>query len=165
VAAGTCLGVLAIGSRAPDFTARLHDGSEFHLSEVRGKQNVVLYFYPKDGSAGCTAQACSFRDSYAAIDAHDAIILGVSGDSEESHRSFKAHNTLSFPLISDTDGRLRALYGVKSALRLIRPRITYVIDKQGAIRAAFRHDVAIGRHLRDTLEALQALQPDVAASG
>jgi peroxiredoxin Q/BCP len=149
--------VLAIGSQAPGFTARLDDGSEFRLEGLRGEKNVVLYFYPKDGTAGCTAEACSFRDSYAAIVAHDAIILGVSGDTEQSHRAFKERNALGFPLISDPDGRLRALYDVNGVLPLLRPRITYVIDKQGMIRAAFRHDLAIGRHLSDTLAALAAL--------
>ena len=158
MAARTRLGLLAAGTRAPDFTARLDDGSEFHLADQLGQKNLVLYFYPKDGSAGCTAQACSFRDSYAAIGAHDAIIVGVSSDSEDSHRSFREEHALSFPLIADQDGRLRELYDVRSLLPFIRPRITYVIDKHGVIRAAFRHDVAIGRHLTDTLAALEALQ-------
>jgi peroxiredoxin Q/BCP len=158
MAGGASLVVLAAGSQAPDFTARLDDGSEFRLAAMRGEKHVVLYFYPRDGSAGCTAQACSFRDSYAASSAYDAIILGVSGDSEESHRSFKDEHALGFPLISDGSGRLRDLYDVKSALPMLRPRITYVIDKQGVIRAPFRHDLAIGRHLSDTLEALEALQ-------
>ena len=157
--------MLAVGSPAPDFTARLDDGSEFRLADMRGQKHIVLYFYPKDGTTGCTSQACSFRDSYAAIGAYDATILGVSGDSEASHLSFKEQNALSFPLISDPEGRLRDLYDVKSALPLIRPRITYVIDKHGMIRAAFRHDVAIGRHLSDTLDALDALQRDSQAAG
>lgn len=149
--------MLAVGTLAPDFTARLDDGTEFRLADMRGDKHVVLYFYPKDGSSGCTAQACSFRDSYAAIRAYDAVIYGVSGDSEESHRSFKADHALSFPLISDPDGRIRDLYEVKSTLPGFRPRITYVIDKQGTIRSAFRHDIAISRHLSDTLDALEAL--------
>jgi peroxiredoxin Q/BCP len=149
--------MLAAGSPAPSFTARLDDGSEFSLDRQRGSKNVVLYFYPRDGSAGCTAEACSFRDSYAAIADYDAVIIGVSGDSEASHRVFKERNALGFPLISDPDGSLRALYDVKSVLPLLRPRITYVIDKQGVIRAAFRHDLAIGRHLSDTLAALEAV--------
>jgi peroxiredoxin Q/BCP len=118
---------------------------------------VVLYFYPKDFSQGCTRQACSFRDSYAAVQAYDAIIIGVSRDSQASHTLFKQQHGLSFPLIADADGRIGDLYDVKSLLPLIRPRITYVIDKEGLIRSAFRHDVAIGRHLSDTLDALEAL--------
>jgi peroxiredoxin Q/BCP len=157
--------VLAVGSPAPDFAATLDDGSAFQLSSVQGEKHVVLYFYPKDGSAGCTAQACSFRDSYAAIGAHDAVLIGVSGDSEASHRQFKEHHALDFPLISDGDGRLRDLYDVKGTLPVMRPRITYVIDKQGVIRSAFRHDLAIGRHLGDTLAALASLQEEAWAAG
>ena len=157
--------MLSVGSEAPDFAGRLDDGSEFHLAAMRGQKNVVLYFYPKDGTSGCTAEACSFRDNYSAIGAYDAVIIGVSGDSEESHRSFKQSNSLSFPLVSDRDGKVRALYDVKSMLPLIQPRITYVIDKQGTIRAAFRHDLAIGKHLSDTLDALEGLQADAAAAG
>jgi peroxiredoxin Q/BCP len=155
--------VLAPGSVAPDFTARLDEGSEFRLAEMRGVKNVVLYFYPKDFSQGCTRQACSFRDSYAAVQAYDAVIVGVSRDSEASHASFKQEHGLAFPLISDAEGRLGDLYDVKSALPLIRPRVTYVIDKQGVIRSAFRHDIAIGRHLSDTLAALEALTATVGA--
>ena len=150
--------MLAPGTAAPDFTARLDDGSEFRLGEMRGAKNVVLYFYPKDFSQGCTKQACSFRDSYAAVQAYDAVIVGVSLDSEASHASFKQEHGLAFPLISDAGGRLSELYDVKSALPLIRPRVTYVIDKAGVIQAAFRHDIAVGRHLRDTLDALEKIQ-------
>ena len=92
--------MLPAGSPAPDFMARLDDGSEFSLASQRGVKNVVLYFYPKDGTTGCTAEACSFRDNYAAIAAYDAIIIGVSGDTEASHREFKHEYDLSFPLIA-----------------------------------------------------------------
>jgi thioredoxin-dependent peroxiredoxin len=105
------------------------------------------------------------RDNYDAIGAYDAMILGVSGDSEDSHRRFKQKNDLGFPLISDAEGRLRDLYEIKSGIKVIRPRITYIIDKQGVIRSAFRHDIAIGKHLRDTLDALKAIQASVASSG
>ena len=149
--------MLRPGARAPDFTARLDDGSDFDLAALRGQKNVVLYFYPKDFSQGCTKQACSFRDSYAAVQGYDAMIIGVSRDSEASHAAFKSEHGLSFPLIADPDGRIHDLYDVRTALPLIRPRITYVIDKQGVIRFAFRHDIAIGRHLTDTLAALESL--------
>jgi peroxiredoxin Q/BCP len=152
--------MLQSGLPAPDFSARLADGGEFRLSALRGVKNVVLYFYPKDFSQGCTRQACSFRDSYAAVQAHDAVVVGVSRDSEASHASFRQEHGLGFPLISDEDGRLGELYDVKGVLPLLRPRVTYVIDKRGVIRSAFRHDVAIGRHLSDTLAALEKLQPE-----
>jgi len=149
--------MLGVNTQAPDFETTLDDGTPFRLSELRGSSNVVLYFYPADFTGGCTAQACSFRDNYDTVKAYDAIIVGVSGDTAESHVEFREKNNLGFPLISDPDRKIADLYGVKSALPFIRPRITYVIDKQGVIRAAFRHDVAIGRHLSDTLEALEKL--------
>jgi peroxiredoxin Q/BCP len=143
---------------APDFEALLDNGDTFRLSALRGDKNVVLYFYPKDFSRGCTAQACSFRDNYGAVQDHDAVIIGLSGDSAESHREFREVHRLPFPIIADGDGKLRELYEVTSAIRLLTPRITYVIDKAGIIRAAFRHDIAIGRHLEDTLAALEQIE-------
>ena len=150
--------MLPLHTPAPDFDATLDTGEEFRLSQLRGEKNVVIYFYPRDFSSGCTAQACSFRDNYSEIRDYDAVIIGVSGDSAESHRDFKETHSLPFPIISDPDGRLRDLYGVRSAIPLLRPRVTYVIDKQGVIQAAFRHDLAIGRHLSDTLSALEELE-------
>jgi len=150
--------VLQPGQPAPEFEAKLDDGSTFRLADHRGKRNVVLYFYPSDFSSGCTAQACWFRDSYASIGAYDAIIVGVSRDSAESHRAFKEKYSLAYPIITDPDGALAETFDVRSSLPLIRPRVTYVIDKAGVVRAAFRHDVAIGRHLKDTLAALEAIK-------
>ena len=150
--------MLEVGTRAPLFEAPLDDGSTFRLADMAGDKNVVLYFYPKDGSSGCTKQACDFRDSYASIRAYDAVIVGVSRDSVESHRKFKEHNQLSFPIASDVDGSIHAMYEVHPILGILRPRITYVIDKRGVIRAAFRHDIAIGRHLPDTVAALESIQ-------
>jgi peroxiredoxin Q/BCP len=149
--------MLKVNQSAPDFETTLDDGSPFRLSDLRGEKNVVLYFYPADFTGGCTAEACGFRDNYDTVKRYDAIILGVSGDSAESHAAFSEKHNLGFPLISDPDRRIADLYEVRSSLPKIRPRITYVIDKEGIIRASFRHDVAIGRHLTDTLDALEAL--------
>jgi thioredoxin-dependent peroxiredoxin len=150
--------MLRVNSPAPDFEATLDDGSPFRLSGLRGEKNVVLYFYPKDFSGGCTRQACSFRDNYNAVKGYDAVIIGVSSDDEESHRRFKEEHSLPFPIITDPDRKVSELYGLRPILGLIRPRATYVIDKQGVIRKAFQHNVFIGRHLSDTLEALDQLQ-------
>lgn len=143
---------------APDFETTLDDGTPFRLSEMRGHKNVVLYFYPADFTGGCTAQACSFRDNYDTVKGFDAIIVGVSGDSQEKHVSFREKHNLGFPLIADEDRSIAALYEIKSSLPGVRPRITYVIDKQGVIRSAFRHDLAIGKHLSDTLDALENIE-------
>lgn len=149
--------MLAPGSLAPDFTAPLDDGSSFTLSAWRGRKHVVLYFYPKDFTAGCTAQACSFRDSYGAIAAHDAIIVGVSGDGAESHASFKERHGLPFPLIADPEGTVRARYDVKGWIPWVPPRITYVIDKEGVIRAAIRHDFRVREHVPEVVAVLEQL--------
>jgi peroxiredoxin Q/BCP len=150
--------MLQVGERAPDFEAVLDDGRPFRLSKLRGDQNVVLYFYPRDFSGGCTAQACSFRDNYADIRKLDATIIGVSVDSSESHQRFKERHHLSYPIISDIDGHLRELYDVKSVLPKIRPRVTYVIDKHGIIRGAFRHDILVTKHISDAVKVLKEIE-------
>jgi len=150
--------MLKVNQQAPDFETTLDDGTPFRLSDLRGDKNIVLYFYPADFTGGCTAQACSFRDNYSTVKRYDAVIIGVSGDTPESHVSFREQHNLEFPLVSDPDRKLAQLYDVRTSVPKLRPRVTYVIDKQGVIRAAFRHDIAIGRHLSDTLDALEALQ-------
>ena len=150
--------MLRVGDAAPDFDAVLDDGTPFRLSSLRGTRNVVLYFYPADFTGGCTAEACSFRDSDAAIRAHDAVIVGVSADSAESHRAFKQQHALPYPIVSDEDGSLRRTYEVVSKLPKVRPRITYVIDKQGIIRGAFRHDILVKKHASDALRTLEQIQ-------
>ena len=155
--------MLKEGTAAPDFEAMLDSGEQFRLSGHRGSKNVVLYFYPKDFTPGCTREACSFRDNYSAVEQHDAVIVGVSNDSAESHKRFKDTHNLPFPLAADPDKRIIGLYDAVGFLGLTTARVTYVIDKEGVIRKAFRHDLAISRHLDDTLDALRSIQ-DVAAS-
>jgi peroxiredoxin Q/BCP len=156
--------MLNIGTEAPDFETELDDGTTFRLSSLRGTKNVVFYFYPRDFTAGCTAQACSFRDNDAAIHDHDAVIIGVSTDTLESHRAFKAEYGLNFPMISDADGSLHRAYDVVTSLPLIKPRITYVIDKAGVIRGAFRHDILVTRHTQDALKTLEEIEGEQAQS-
>lgn len=150
--------MLKAGTKAPLFEAPLEAGSTFRLADLAGEKNVVLYFYPKDFTAGCTKQACDFRDGLASILAHEAVIVGISRDSVASHQAFKEAHSLDFPLASDVDGSVHELYEVDRLWGLVPRRITYVIDKQGIIRAAFRHDIAIGRHLPDTIAALESIQ-------
>lgn len=155
--------MLKTGKPAPDFTATLDDGTPFNLSAHRGEKNVVLYFYPKDFTPGCTAEACSFRDNYGAISAFDAIIIGVSGDDSKSHTSFKEKHELPFPLLSDPNGKIRDLYDATGWIPWMPPRVTYVIDKEGVIRAAMRHDFKVDAHVPEVLEALEAIQPKTSA--
>lgn len=155
--------MLKVGDTAPDFETVLEDGTPFRLSDLRGDKNVVLYFYPADFTGGCTAEACRFRDNYETVMRYDAVIIGVSQDTQESHIRFREQHSLGFPLIADQDKRIANLYEATGSFLGIRPRVTYVIDKRGVVRAAFRHDIAIGRHLSDTLEALEELQRSPAA--
>ncbi len=150
--------MLKEGTQAPEFEGEADDGSTFRLADYRGKKNVVLYFYPKDFTPGCTREACNFRDESETMEKHDAIVVGVSSDTTESHSSFKEQHKLTFPLIADPDKRIIKTYQAQGLLGLITARVTYIIDKQGVIRKSFRHDLGIGKHLSDTLAALEAVE-------
>ena len=149
--------MLKEGTQAPDLEGEADDGSTFRLADYQGKKNVVLYFYPKDFTPGCTREACNFRDESDAMDKHDAIVVGISSDSTESHRRFKEQHKLTFPLIADPDKRIIKTYQAQGLLGFITARVTYVIDVEGVIRKSFRHDLNIGKHLSDTLAALEAV--------
>lgn len=157
--------MLATGSPAPDFSATLQDGSPFKLSDFRGKQNVVLYFYPRDFTPGCTKEACAFRDSYAEIAAYDAVIFGVSGDDSESHTRFRETHSLPFPLIPDSGREIIRLYDARGTFGLMTARATYVIDKAGVIRAAIRHDFRVAEHVPEVVAALETFQPKTQPGG
>jgi peroxiredoxin Q/BCP len=149
---------LSIGEQAPDFDKTTHDGEKLSLARLRGEKAVVLYFYPKDETPGCTAEACTFRDSYEAFVEAGAIVVGVSPDSDASHEKFAAHHRLPFKLISDADGELRRRYKVPSALLGIVPgRVSYVIDKQGKIRHVFNSMLQAKRHVSEALAVLEKL--------
>jgi thioredoxin-dependent peroxiredoxin len=148
---------VVVGDRAPDFALPNANGETVRLSDFLGKRSVVLYFYPKDETRGCTAEACAFRDSYEVFKEAGAEVIGVSSDSEESHQQFAAHHRLPFILLSDRSGAVRKRYGVPTAMGLIPGRVTYVIDKQGTVRLVFNSMTNIGRHISDALETLRAL--------
>src|SRR5213596_2447436 len=107
------------------------------LGDLVGQKTVVLYFYPKDATPGCTLEARAFRDSYQAFTAQDAEVIGVSSDSVRSHRRFAARHGLPFVLLSDTGGAVRERYGVERTLGLLPGRVTYVIDKAGVVRQVY----------------------------
>ena len=150
--------MLEEGTVAPEFEVTLDNGEAFSLSKERGRRNVVLYFYPKDFTPGCTREACAFRDNYAEIERHDAVIIGVSTDSTDSHQKFREEHELPFPLIPDPEKRIVSLYEARGLLGLMTARVTYVIDKEGVIRAVIRHDFTVERHLPETLDALGSIQ-------
>src|SRR5512143_2831981 len=112
---------------APDFTSEAHNGEQVRLADYRGKQVVVLYFYPRDGTPVCTKEACSFRDAFEEFTKLGAVVIGVSGDSLERHRAFAGQQRLPFLLVSDQDGSLRQAYQVPKSLGVLPGRVTYVI--------------------------------------
>ena len=148
---------VSVGDRAPDFALPSASGEVVHLSDFVGKRNVVLYFYPKDETPGCTAEACAFRDSYEVFKDAGAEVIGVSSDSEESHQRFSARYRLPFILLSDQGGAVRKRYDVPATFGLLPGRVTYVIDKQGIVRHIFSSQANIGKHISDALETLRTL--------
>jgi thioredoxin-dependent peroxiredoxin len=149
---------LKVGDPAPDFSLPAADGHVVRLSEFRGRSEVVLFFYPKDDSPVCTAEACSFRDSYDDLRQSGAEVIGVSADSSQSHRRFTERHRLPFLLLSDPDGTLRALYQVPKTFGLIPGRSTYVIDKDGVIRTIFSSQFFPAKHAREAIAALRAIR-------
>ena len=141
---------LAVGTNAPAFTAKDTNGNTVSLSDFAGK-TVVLYFYPKDDTPGCTKQACSFRDAQADYQGKDVVVLGVSKDDEASHQAFTQKYSLNFPLLADTDGAIIKAYDVDGGG--YAKRVTYVIDGSGKI---IHVDAAVntGTHASDVLAAL-----------
>src|SRR5471032_1994852 len=146
------------GDRAPDFELHANEGRTVRLADYRGKKAVVLYFYPKDETAGCTAEACTFRDEYEDFSAAGAEVIGVSDDSVASHDKFAAHHKLPFVLASDKDGALREQMDVTKAMSLLAGRVTFVIDKQGVIRDRFSSLIRFKAHVHNALELVKQLQ-------
>ncbi len=122
------------GTKAPTFEAMDQHGTLIRLADFQGKSAVVLYFYPKDDTPGCTAQACSLRDGFAAIKAAGAVVLGVSADTSQSHKAFAEKFHLPFSILADPDKRIIEAYGVKMPVIGFAKRITFLIDKQGIVR-------------------------------
>lgn len=148
---------IEVGDRAPEFSAKAHTEETIRLSDYLGKQSVVLYFYPRDDTPGCTTQACTFRDSHSAFSDAGAIVIGVSGDSIESHKEFAKRRHLPFPLISDGGGKLRRAYGVPTTFGLIPGRVTYVIDREGIVRMKFNSQLNPKRHIEEALQVLREI--------
>ena len=148
---------------APDTSFRRADGSPVKLSELTGKSTIVLYFYPKDDTAGCTAEACSFRDSYEDFKAAGAEVIGVSSDDGASHEAFKKKNRLPFTLLTDPGGEAAKAFGVKKTFGLIAGRVTFVIDRAGAIRHKFDSQIRVQKHVEEALEIVRSLESKSAA--
>jgi len=151
-----------VGRKAPPFELPDGEGKTVSLESLLGRGNVVLYFYPKDMTPGCTTEACSFRDQAPAIRALGAEVVGVSGDSTESHRKFAGKHQLNFPLLSDAGNRVSTLYGVYKMKTLYGreymgiERTTFLIDRHGVIRKVFPK-VKVNGHSDAIIEALKQM--------
>ena len=151
---------IQVGDQAPDFTLPTQTGETFRLRDHMGQQVIVLYFYPKDNTSGCTAEACAFRDSYEVFTEAGADVIGVSSDSVDKHAGFAGQHNLPFTLVSDQGGKTRKAYGVPGVLGVIPGRVTYVIDRSGQVRHVFSSMTNIDGHVNDALRVVRELQTD-----
>lgn len=145
---------VGIDDRAPDFDALDSNGGMFHLSEAITRGPVVLFFYPKDDSPGCTAEACAFRDAYQDFVEAGVTVIGVSGDSIDSHKNFADRHRLPFLLITDPKGEIRRLFGVPKTLGIFPGRATYVIDEGGIVRHIFVSQLRVTQHVTEALKLI-----------
>jgi peroxiredoxin Q/BCP len=149
---------LAAGARAPDFSLEDQHGKRVALADFRKRKNVVLYFYPKDDTPGCTRESCAFRDQFEDFREAGAEVIGVSSDSPASHKRFAEKHSLPFTLLSDSKGEVRAAFRVPATLGLLPGRVTYVIDKEGVIRHAFSSQLNATQHVAEALKVLTRLR-------
>jgi len=148
------------GDKAPDFTLPSQSGEPVRLHDRLGERVVVLYFYPKDNTPGCTAEACAFRDGYETFTEAGAEVIGVSSDSAERHAGFAGRHRLPFTLLADQGGRVRKAYGVPAMFGVIPGRVTYVIDRTGTVRHVFNSMTNIDGHVGQALEVVRKLQAE-----
>ncbi|MEN9216226.1 MAG: peroxiredoxin [Gloeomargarita sp. HHBFW_bins_162] len=149
---------VTVGTVAPDFQLPDAEGKPITLAQFQG-QWVVLYFYPKDDTPGCTTEACAFRDNYTAFQEAGAVVIGVSSDDAPSHQKFKSKYNLPFILVSDTNNELRRTYGVPATFGLIPGRVTYVIDPQGVVRLVFDSQFDFRAHVDKALATIKNSTP------
>lgn len=149
---------LAVGDKAPDFSLLDQDGQRVTLSEVLRERCVVLYFYPKDDTPGCTVEACTFRDQYTVFTDAGAEVIGVSSDDVRDHKAFADKYHLPFRLLADAGGAVRASYGVRKTLGLLDGRVTFVIDGQRVIRHTFTSQIRPKKHVEEALQVIRSLR-------
>jgi thioredoxin-dependent peroxiredoxin len=149
---------IKVGDKMPIFGAKDQDGNDFYIESVLYKKILVIYFYPKDETPGCTKQACSFRDEYEDIKNAGAEVIGISGDSTKSHKKFAQNHKLPYTLLSDNDKSIRKLFGVPTMmLGLIPGRVTYVVDLKGIVQMVY-NSMDASQHIPKSLEAIRKLK-------
>jgi thioredoxin-dependent peroxiredoxin len=144
---------IQIGDIIPSFILKDQDGNDFDISTLIGKKKLVIFFYPQDGSLNCTKEACYFRDLSDVFEEADAIVIGISGQSVESHKEFAENNKLRYTLLSDTGNNVRKLFGVPGRIfGLIPGRVTYVTDRSGKVVYIFDSQTETQRHADEALK-------------
>lgn len=147
---------IRVGDKVPYFTLKDQNGIDFSIKNLIHKKNMVIYFYPKDDTPGCTKEACSFRDEFEDFKNLNTVVIGISSDDVKSHKEFEKKYNLPFTLLADTNKEAQKLFGVpKSALGLIPGRVTYVIDKDGTVIYIFDSLRKATEHIKNAKEALQ----------
>jgi thioredoxin-dependent peroxiredoxin len=149
---------IKIGSKVPEFILKDQNGKNFDLKSVIGQKNLVIYFYPKDDTPGCTKEACSFRDQYDAFVQANAMVIGISSQSVESHKKFADKYNLPFTLLSDSTNTVRKLFGVQTNENGNIPgRVTFVIDKSGIVQLVFNSNIQPEKHVEEALQILKKM--------
>lgn len=146
-----------VGDRLPSFALPDHEGRVVRSESLLGQGPVVVYFYPKDDTPGCTREACSFRDAYEDFVAAGATVVGISRDSVERHASFVARHQLPFILLSDADGKVRQRFGVPKSLGILDGRVSYVVDADGIVRHTFDSQLRFHEHVEQALDVVRGL--------
>ena len=146
---------LKVGDSVPDFVLKDQNGNDFRLKDHIGKSSLVIYFYPKDDTPGCTKQACYFRDQYEAFTSAGALVIGISGQDVASHKAFAQKYNLPFTLLADVDGKVRKLFGAGSGI--IPGRVTFVIDKKGKVAYVFSSQTDVQRHVEEALKIVRQI--------
>jgi peroxiredoxin Q/BCP len=150
--------MITIGDIAPEFELPDANGRIVRLSDFKSRRIVVLYFYPKDFTPGCTVEACGFRDNFTDFVASGAVVIGVSEDDQATHAAFKERHDLPFTLVSDRGGELAKRYGVKKTLGVIPGRTTFVIDKEGVVQHVFSSQLRPNKHVKQALGLIRTLR-------
>ena len=145
------------GDRIPDLPVTIHTGEATTLGALQDGRPMVLFFYPKDGTPICTKEVCGFRDAYETFVDAGAVVVGISGDSVESHKAFASEHGLPYPLIADIEGDLREAFGVPRFLGFMDGRVTYVADRAGVVRHVFSARFMAERHVEEALSVVRGL--------
>ncbi|NCR41020.1 MAG: peroxiredoxin [Microcystis aeruginosa W13-11] len=147
---------IKVGDQVPNFSLLSQTGTTVNISDLIGKKSLVIYFYPKDDTPGCTAESCAFRDSYEVFTDAGAEVIGISADSPQSHQQFAQKYNLPFTLLSDSDNQVRKLFGVPATLFVLPGRVTYIIDKEGIVRHIFDSMLDVKAHVTESLNTIKS---------